>query len=99
MELFSRLKTYLGKGKPQPWPYGISQDPSENAKRAWQVLGGAEKLMISCHSPFKRGRNKKLRELNEQGLGIDLLCEISGVSRSVISKSVKGSRRKNEGRE
>jgi hypothetical protein len=97
MELFSRLKTYLGKGKPQPWPYGISQDPSENAKRAWQVLGGAEKLMISCHSPFKRGRAKKLRELHEQGLNVDLLSELSGISRSVISRNVSRSRRKDEG--
>jgi hypothetical protein len=96
MDLFARLKKYLAKGKAAPWPYGLCGDPSERAMRAWEVLGGSEKLMISCHSPFVRGRYCKLAELYRQGLSLDVLNEISGVSRSTLSRNLPKLRGRND---
>lgn len=85
MDIIKRIESYLERNNGHlPWPYGITGEASERANTTWNTLSQGEKLAISKHNPFKQDRNKIIKQLNDRGIPQRVLCEMSGLSSTVI---------------
>ena len=85
MEIKERIEAYCEKYNEQlPWPYGMACEASKKAQTTWNTLNQVERLAISKHNPFKTDRNMIIKDLNRKGIPQRVLCEMSGLSMSVI---------------
>ena len=80
-----------------PWPYGFNpRRGSEAGKRAWRTLSIRERLMISCHNPFRGQREAMIFELSNRGLPQSIIVELSGISKASVSRIVLREKVKSE---
>jgi len=89
MDIIERINYFLER-KPGKLPWAHGCDPEKISKEAlviWKLLTEPERLLISRNCPLKRSRNRILFELKKLGVEAVILCELSGLSKSYITKS------------
>jgi hypothetical protein len=61
---------------------------SPEAKRVWETLDEEQKKAIQKDNPFQVERDQAIYELSQRGLCLDILAEITGLSRSAIHRTI-----------
>lgn len=59
---------------------------SPKARAAYNVIDEKTRQAILKTNPFKRGRNRAIRDLKAKGLSAEILAELSGMNRGTIYK-------------
>jgi hypothetical protein len=61
---------------------------SPEAKRVWESLDEEQKIAIQKDNPFRNERDNAIYGLSKRGVKIDILAEITGVSRSEVQRII-----------
>ena len=64
----------------------IAEDFTEEAKIVWEALNSKQREVIQAGYPIKKARNDLICNLRAAKVEVQILAEISGLSRQTISK-------------
>lgn len=73
----------------QTWP-SYWADLSPDARAVLKTLSDGEKQTIQKGNPFRSDREALIRDLRSKGVKINVLCELSGFSRSTMFRITNG---------
>jgi len=100
MKIERRIREFLKtSGGDLPWPFGVRID-RELSPRGLVVFGSmgvVEKLSVSKFNPYKTERDQALLRWNLAGISQSVLSELSGLSRSTISRIILKMRKAQNG--
>jgi hypothetical protein len=61
---------------------------SSEARKVWESLDEEQKKAIQKDNPFQVERDQAIYGLSQRGLCLDILAEITGLSRSAIHRTI-----------
>jgi len=64
----------------------VAEDFTEEAKIVWEALNSKQREVILADYPIKKARNDLICDLRAAKVEVQVLAEISGLSRQTISK-------------
>lgn len=98
MEIKERIESHIEKNNGHlPWPYGIKGKASDRAHTTWNTLSQSEKLAVLKQNPFKKDRNKIIKELSNRGIPQAVLSELSGLCANVIKRVTLKNKKESNG--
>lgn len=64
----------------------VAEDLTEEAKIVWEALSSKQREVIQADYPIKKARNDLICNLRAARVEVQVLAEISGLSRQTVSK-------------